>query len=159
MFCSSIFFRAELVGSSSKDATQMIQRFLTTHKYSQYREWENTFENSSPFLPPAYVVRRESNSFTLLVCSHLGGGGYPYPIMLCNIFQNAMGQTPGGRVPCQVQPGGGVPCQVRMGGVPCQGGYPGRVPPTRSGWGVPCQGYPPARVPPPAKSGWGGVPS
>ena len=23
-------------------------------------------------------------------------GGYPYPIMLCNITQNAMGQTPGG---------------------------------------------------------------
>ena len=26
-------------------------------------------------LPPAYVVRREGNSFTLLVCPHLGGGG------------------------------------------------------------------------------------
>ena len=25
-------------------------------------------------LPPAYVVRREGNSFTLLVCPHLGGG-------------------------------------------------------------------------------------
>ena len=24
------------------------------------------------------------------------GGGYPYPIMLCTITQNAMGQTPGG---------------------------------------------------------------
>ena len=50
------------------------------------------------FLPPAYVVRREGNSFTLLVCPHLEGG-YPYPIMLCNITQNAMGQTPGGGVP------------------------------------------------------------
>ena len=48
--------------------------------------------------------------------------GYPYPIMLCNIFQNAMGQ-PGGGVPCQVQPGGeGVPCQVQPGGVPWPGG-------------------------------------
>ena len=26
-------------------------------------------------LPPAYVVRREGNSFTLFVCPHLGGGG------------------------------------------------------------------------------------
>ena len=25
------------------------------------------------YLPPAYVVRREGNSFTLLVCSHPGG--------------------------------------------------------------------------------------
>ena len=25
-------------------------------------------------LPPAYVVRREGNSFTLFVCPHLGGG-------------------------------------------------------------------------------------
>ena len=30
------------------------------------------------------------------VCPHLGGRGYPYPIMLCNITQTAMGQTPGG---------------------------------------------------------------
>ena len=80
-------------------------------------------------------------------------GGYPYPIMLCNISQKAMGQPVGG-VPCQVQPGGipwpggypgwGIPYQVQPGGypawgvpwvgVPCQvqpGGYPG--------WGVPCQ--------------------
>ena len=27
------------------------------------------------FLPPAYIVRREGNSFTLLACPHLGGGG------------------------------------------------------------------------------------
>ena len=26
-------------------------------------------------LPPAYVVRREGNSFTLFVSPHLGGGG------------------------------------------------------------------------------------
>ena len=30
---------------------------------------------SSFFLPPAYVVRREGYSFTLLVCSRGGGGG------------------------------------------------------------------------------------
>ena len=98
---------------------------------------------------------------------HRGGGGYPYPIMPCNISQNAMGQTPGG-VPCQVQPGG-VPCW----GVPCQGGYPAGgyptwVPPSQVRTGVPCPrgtlpGYPLGRVPPPARSGrgvpcWGGYP-
>ena len=53
------------------------------------------------------------------VCSHLGEG-YPYPIMLCNITQNAMGQL-GGGVPCQVQPGG-YPAR----GGTLAGGYPGR---------------------------------
>ena len=57
-------------------------------------------------------------------------GGYPYPIMLCNISQNAMGQTPGGDT--LPGPAGGVPC----GGVPCQVGYP---PPGQDG-GVPCRG-------------------
>ena len=42
-------------------------------------------------------------------------GGYPYPIMLCNISQNAKGQTPGG-------------------------GYP-----ARSSWGIPRYGTPPPR--------------
>ena len=60
-------------------------------------------------LPPAYVVRREGNSFTLFVCPHLRGG-YPYPIMLCNISQNAMRQR-GGTWP----------------GTPPRGGYPGRT--------------------------------
>ena len=71
-------------------------------------------------------------------------GGYPYPIMLCNITQNAMGQIPGG-VPSQVQLGG-VPCQVRMGGA----GYPGRVPPLAgyTPWLDQDGGYP-GRVPPP----------
>ena len=74
---------------------------------------------------------REGNVLTR-VCLSVHGG-YPYPIMLCNITQNAMGQ-PGG-VPCQVQLGG-VPCQVQSGGtlaggypgweVPWLGGYPGR---------------------------------
>ena len=72
-------------------------------------------------------------------------GGYPYPIMLCNITQNAMGQTPGG-----------VPCQVQLGGVPCwggtlPGGYPDRVHP----WPGQDRGWDPGRVPPPARSGWG----
>ena len=76
-------------------------------------------------------------------------GGYPYPIMLCNISQNAMGQTPGG-VPCQVQPGGypargypvgGTPQPGQDGGLPCQGGTQvGYTPLARSGWEVPCWG-------------------
>ena len=98
------------------------------------------------------------------VCPHLGGG-YPHPIMLCNISQNAMGQ-PGG-YPARSSwggtlpgPAGGVPCR----GVPCQGGtlpgrarggtllggYPSRVPPQQ---GNPPTGYPPGRVPP-----WQGAP-
>ena len=58
-------------------------------------------------------------------------GGYPYPIMLCNITQNSMGQKPGGggRYPARSRLGGGYPAGgYPAGGVPCQG--------------VPCRGYP-----------------
>ena len=109
-------------------------------------------------------------------------GGYPYPIMLCNISQNAMGQTPrAGTLPGPAGGGGILPDPAR--GVPCQWGtLPGgtllrRVPcwgSTQVGYlphpgqdggrGVPCLGeYPaggtlsggyPGRVPP-ARSGWG----
>ena len=134
------------------------------------------------FLPPAYVVRREGNSFTLLVCPHLGG--YPYPIMLCNITQNAKGQTPGGGVPGQVQlggypypimlcnitqnsmgqtPGGGVPSQDQLGGYPVRSGwgYPARGTPQQGtplgqDWGYP--GVYPGRVPPRGPGQDGGVP-
>ena len=78
----------------------------------------------------------------------IGGGGFLYPIMLCNITQNAMEQTLGGG---GTQPGqaGGVPCQVRM-GVPRKG-TPGRVPPQPGQDGgyqgrVPPTGYPPGQV-------------
>ena len=86
-----------------------------------------------PLLPPAYIVRREGNVLTCVcpsihqsVCPQ---GGYPYPIMLCNISQNAMGQ-PGGTLPGTA---GGVPWQggtlvggtlvggILVGGVPCRG--------------------------------------
>ena len=112
------------------------------------------------------------------VCPHLGG--YPYPIMLCNISQNAMGQTLGwggggtlvrssGGVPCWgvpwSGPAGGVPCW----GVPCcggtlvrvqPGGYPGQVQ-VQPG-GVPWQkgtlsGGTLVRYPPLARAGWGGT--
>ena len=93
------------------------------------------FAEQPVFLPPAYVVRREGNVLTRVCPSihpsinlSVHRGGYPYPIMLCNISQNAMGQL--GGVPCQVQLGG-VPCQVQPGGYPGRGGtlagvYPGR---------------------------------
>ena len=132
------------------------------------------FASSSRYsLPPAYVVRREGNSFTLFVSPHLGG--YPYPIMLCNITQNAMGQTPGGGYPARSSWGGGYPARSGRGypakggtllGVPCQGypaggtlaggylpgGYPSRVPPGQVRMGGTQVGYPPAGYPP------GGVP-
>ena len=109
------------------------------------------------YLPPAYVVRREGNSFTLFVCPHLGG--YPYPIMLCNISQNAMRQwggsgNPPGGVPGQVPPPGGVRVPPRGGtrsgtpqggpGTP-PGGYPVRYP--GGFWVHPPGGYP-VRYPP-----------
>ena len=80
-------------------------------------------------LPPAYVVRREGNVLTRVCPSVCPQGGYPYPIILCNITQNSMGQTPR-EVPSWVQLGG-----ARTGGYPARG-YPGRVPPA---------GYPPGQ--------------
>ena len=84
------------------------------------------------------------------VCLSVHRGGYPYPIMLCNISQNAMGQPGGDTLPGPAWGGtlaggvpwpgpagggtlaGGVPCQVQLGGVPWPvgvpwlGGYPGQ---------------------------------
>ena len=61
---------------------------------------------------------REGNVLTR-VCLSVHGGGYLYPIMLCNISQNAMGQ------PTLPGPAGGG---TMLGG----GGYPG--------WGLPWLG-------------------
>ena len=77
-------------------------------------------------------------------------GGYPYPIMLCNITQNFMGQIPrGGTQPGPAGEGGTLPGQD--GGVPCWGGTPGyphsRVSPSR----IPPGRVPPSRVPPPGQ--------
>ena len=74
-------------------------------------------------------IRRmgEGNVFSLFT----SGGGYPYPIMLCNISQNAMGQPGGGTLPGPA------------GGVPWLGGYPGRGGTLLGGYpagGVPCWG-------------------
>ena len=123
----------------------------------------------------------EGNVFSLSTPGGGGGGGYPYPIMLCNISQNALGQPPGGGgypypiMLCNIsqnvmgQPLGGVGYPARS----SQGGYPGRggtLPGPAGGgylvgegvpwWGgtlgVPRSGTPPARsaggVP------WQGVP-
>ena len=48
-------------------------------------------------------------------------GGYPYPIMLCNITQNSMGQTPGWGYPARSSRGEGT-LPGPAGGVPCPGG-------------------------------------
>ena len=59
----------------------ILQRFLVSNPVyicnSSFTKVK--YKNSIPhlngqFLPPAYVVWREGNSFTLFVCPHLGGG-------------------------------------------------------------------------------------
>ena len=94
----------------------------TTHGFISY-----FFKKSKSFLPPAFVVRREGNSFTLFVSPHLGG--YPYPIMLCNISQNAMGQRVGYPASQGGYPGWGGTLAggtLAWGGT-LPGGYPGRT--------------------------------
>ena len=80
-------------------------------------------------------IRRmgEGNVFNLFTS---GRGGYPYPIMFCNITQNAMGQ-PG--VPFQVQLGG-YPARSSWGGWPCWGDPGGGG--TLVGGGYPAGGVP-----------------
>ena len=100
-----------------------------------------------------YIVRREGNVLTrvcLSVHRQGGEGGYPYPIMLCNITQNAMGQL-GWGYPARSSWGGWYPAQ----GVPCQGGYPARGVTLLGGYpaggtlpgGYPARGYPVRGVP------------
>ena len=123
---------------------------LHISSYMRYCTKFSNFLNKSCHLslPPAYVVRREGNSFTLFVCPHLGG--YPYPIMLCNISQNAMRQrggtqTPPGGYLTGYPPGGvsgrppGVPRPPRgdLTGYPPRGGT--QTPP---GYPDPPGGYP-----------------
>ena len=116
---------------------------------------------------------REGNALTR-VCPSINlsvhRGGYPYPIMLCNISQNAMRQRRGGTrtppggtwvryppggVPGSGTPRGGYPGQVPPGGYPGQvpplpprGGYPGQVPPPPGGY--------PGQVPPSPRGGYPG---
>ena len=125
-------------------------------------------------LPPAYVVRREGNSFTLFVCPHLGGE-VPISHNALQHFPECHGAV--GGVPCEVQPGGypgwggtqsGNPPQVRMGGYPGRGGtLAGGVPWSGTPLGGYLTGYPPGGVPwpggtlvryPPRPGQDGGVP-
>ena len=57
------------------------------------------------YLPPAYVVRREGNSFTLFVSSHLGG---------VPVSHNALQHFP----ECHGAAGGGYPARSSWGGYP-----------------------------------------
>ena len=111
------------------------------YKFQAYEEWPSYVFHKYLVILSALVfvalnnvitarVRstREGNVLTRVCPSVCPQGGYPYPIMLCNISQNAMGQL------------GGVPCQVQLGGYPARsspGGYPG--------WGVPWPGGYPGR--------------
>ena len=80
------------------------------------------------------------------VCPHLGG--YPYPIMLCNISQNAMGQTPRGEGGTLPGPAGGwYPARSSWGGdtLPgSAGGYPAGGDTLLGGY--PARGYRPGQV-------------
>ena len=99
------------------------------------------------FLPPAYVVRREGNSFTLFVCPHRGGPGPPRGGYLTGYPPGGSGYPPGGvQVP---PPRGGT----WLGTPP--GGYLTRYPLPPGGLGTPPGGGPgtppggvPDRVPP-----------
>ena len=92
------------------------------------------------YLPPAYVVRREGNSFTLFVCPHLGGGGVPISHNALQHFPECHGAVGGGGpgTPPPPPPGGGYLIGYPPGG----SGYPP--------WGYLTR-YPPGgvRVPPP----------
>ena len=99
-------------------------------------------------LPPAYVVRREGNSFTLFVSSHLGGSGQR-SIQLGEGGVRSI--QPGGSGQRPIQPGGrsGLAGQLGGGGqVQPAGG--GQVQPVggevRSSWGGQVKG----------QSSWGG---
>ena len=81
----------------------------------------------------SYVVQQEGNSFTLLVCPHLGGA-VPVSHNALQHFPECHGAAggggtlpgpagggyPAGGYPAGGHPAGGLPCQ----GVPSQGGYP-----------------------------------
>ena len=67
-------------------------------------------------LPPAYVVRREGNSFTLLVCSH--PGGVPISHNALQHFPECHGAAGGGGYPARSSRGGGT-LPGPAGGVPC----------------------------------------
>ena len=85
-------------------------------------------------LPPAYVVRREDNSFTLLVCPQGEGGGSGQVSRWGGQVSQLMGGSdPAGRGG-QVQPVGGVRSVSRRGGSGPAGG--GQVQPggVRSSW-------------------------
>ena len=91
------------------------------------------------FLPPAYVVRREGNSFTLFVCPHRGGGGvrvpppggYPGQVPPPGGRGVPGSGTPRGSDTPRGVPGSGTPPGVPRSGTPPRGGhgYPGQVPP------------------------------
>ena len=125
-----------------------------------------------PFIFTARVRSTREGNVLTRVCPSINlsvhRGGYPYPIMLCNISQNAMRQRGGGGTrtppppggyPGQVPPRGGT--QVRYppwGGTQVRyppGGYPSQVPPRGGTWvrNPPPGGVPKSGTPPPGGGG------
>ena len=99
-------------------------------------------------LPPAYVVRREGNSFTLFVCPHLGGVPISHNALQhfpeCHEAAGGVpGLPPGGWYLTGYPPWGGVPR-------PPPRGVPG--PPLGGTW----PGTPPGGVPGPPRGGYPG---
>ena len=98
-------------------------------------------------------VRSTTGRYCFHRCLSVHRGGYPYPIMLCNISQNAMGQRGGyltgypPQVPDRVPPRGGTQSGGYLTGYP-PGGVPDWVPP-QGGYPVGgyLTGYPPGGVP------------
>ena len=100
-------------------------------------------------------------------CHEAATGGYPYPIMLCNISPECHGAATGGGYPARSSwggyPAGGYPGRgYPGGGYPAWGGTQVRYPPARSAGGVPgggtlAGGVPRSGTPQPGQLG-GGVP-
>ena len=102
----------------------MQEDFLVCFRVSEFGKKIKLLFNSCGLLPPA---SEGWGKVMFSVCSHLGG--YPYPIMLCNITQNAMGQP------------GGYPARSSRGGT-LVGGYPGSGGGTLAVGGYPGGGVP-----------------
>ena len=95
---------------TSKDEDPLPSETLTFEKpFVELFLWAVLLNRYRQFLwlPPAYVVRREGNSFTLLVCPHLGGGVSPAGGGGSGQSRQGGGVSQLGRVR-SVQPGGWV---------------------------------------------------
>ena len=122
---------------------------------------ENALENKHAYiLPPAYVVRREGNSFTLFVCPHLGGVPISHNALQhfpeCHEAAGGVPGPPPGGGTWPGTPRGGTQTPPRGGTWTPPGGVPDWVLPPRGGTRTPPGGY--LTGYPPSPGGEGGVP-